>query len=82
MVLLDMSAAFDMVDHNLLIEKLLLYGFDNASAAFIKSYLSDRRQTVCIDGTCSPLLSLEYGVPQGSIIGPLLYIIFTSDLPE
>ena len=81
-VLLDMSAAFDMVDHNLLIEKLLLYGFDNASAAWIKSYLSDRKQTVCIDGTCSPLLSLEYGVPQGSIIGPLLYIIFTSDLPE
>ena len=81
-VLLDMSAAFDMVDHNLLIEKLLLYGFDNASAAWIKSYLTDRRQTVCIDGTCSPLLPLEYGVPQGSIIGPLLYIIFTSDLPE
>ena len=79
---LDMSAAFDMVCHSVLLEKLVLYGFETASVTWIRSYLADRKQTVCIDGTCSPLLSINTGVPQGSIIGPLLYIIFTNDLPE
>ena len=80
--LLDMSAAFDIVSHTVLLDKLLLYGFDKGSHTWIKSYLDGRKQTVCIDGTCSPMLSLEVGVPQGSIIGPLLYIIFTNDFPE
>ena len=79
---LDMSAAFDLVSHSVLLDKLLLYGFEDTSYTWIKSYLEDRKQTVCIDGTCSALLSLEAGVPQGSIIGPILYIIFTNDLPE
>ena len=71
--LLDMSAAFDMVSHPVLLDKLVLYGFDTASHEWIRSYLDGRKQTVCIDGACSPLLSLEVGVPQGSIIAPLLH---------
>ena len=79
---LDMSAAFDMVNSSVLLRKLHLYGFDFTSITWLESYLTDRKQTVCIDGTCSKMKQLSIGVPQGSVIGPLLYIIFTNDLPE
>ena len=59
---LDMSAAFDMVKPCVLLKKLELYGFDFASITWIESYLSDRKQTVCIDGKCSRLLPLSVGV--------------------
>ena len=61
---LDMSAAFDMVNPNVLLQKLHLYGFEPTSVTWIESYLSDRKQTVCIDGTCSSMLPLSVGVPQ------------------
>ena len=79
---LDMSAAFDIVDHSLLLQKLELYGFDTASLDWIQSYLSDRNQCVCINGSVSPLLPVVTGVPQGSILGPILYTLFTNELPE
>ena len=79
---LDMSAAFDIVDHNLLSKKLQLYGCEDNVTNWIQSYLSERSQCVCIDGTLSKSLPVQHGVPQGSILGPLLYTLFTNELPE
>ena len=76
--LLDMSAAFDIVDHGLLLQKLKLYGFNDDATGWVESYLSDRKQCVSIDGTLSRMLSVPTGVPQGSILGPVLYILFTN----
>ena len=70
---LDMSAAFDIVDHSLLIQKLEMYGCEDSVTNWIASYLGNRSQCVCIDGTLSKSLTVKHGVPQGSIIGPLLY---------
>ena len=66
---LDLSAAFDIVDHPLLLQKLGLYGFTDSSIHWVNSYLSGRSQTVYIDGTQSKILPVPTGVPQGSILG-------------
>ena len=79
---LDMSAAFDIVDHPLLLEKLKLYGFDSNMLEWTNSYLTGRTQAVSIDGCLSKLMDVQHGVPQGSILGPLLYTLFTNELPE
>ena len=76
--MIDMSAAFDVVDNQLLLEKLKLYGFDRNSVQWIWSYLTYRSQRVYIEGSLSGHLPLEAGVPQGSILGPVLYTIFTN----
>ena len=79
---LDLSAAFDIVNHSLLLQKLKLYGFNDSSLMWIKSYLEGRYQSVYIEGKLSTALLVPSGVPQGSILGPLLYTIFTNELPE
>ena len=79
--MLDLSAAFYMVEHDILQQKLSLYGFDSNSLAWINSYLSNRVQCVAIEGTVSDFLPVSIGVPQGSILGPLFYLLYTNELP-
>ena len=75
MLFIDLSKAFDRLRHDLLIARLAAYGFDQPSVCFIISYLSDRKQRTKVNSADSSYTDFKYGVPQGSIIGPLLFNI-------
>ena len=81
MTFLDFSAAFDTVDHTILIERLRNdYGIEDTALNWFESYLKERSYQVKINNTLSNVQSLSFGVPQGSILGPILYILYVKDI--
>ena len=81
-VFVDLQKAFDTVDHQILLAKLNHYGIRGVSNDWFKSYLSNRNKYVSINGFDSGLITINCGVHQGSVIGPLLFLLYTNDLNQ
>ena len=82
LMMLDQSAAFDSVDSAILDGKMDLYGFTDNTRRWFRSYLTNRSQFVEIGATWSSMRAVQSGVPQGSILGPILYLLYTNELPD
>ena len=81
MVFIDFHKAFDVIDHELLLKKLSIYGVRSSSTALFKLYLSERKQFITLGKVKSEQLSVKQGVPQGSILGLVLFLLFVNNMP-
>ena len=81
-IFIDLRKAFDTVNHNILLLKMEHYGVRGPSLQWFRFYLSERKQYVYINGECSELKQISCGVPQGLVLGPLLFLIYIDDLPN
>ena len=80
-VFLDIKKAFDTVNHKILLDKLKCYGIKDQELNFFESYLNNRMQCCIVNGQTSSFRAITCGIPQGSTLGPLLFIIYLNDLP-
>ena len=81
-VLVDLKKAFDTVDHEILLMKLEIYGIKGPALSLFRSYLANRTQKCQINGSTSSERIIKCGEPQGSIVGPLLLLVYINDLPN
>ena len=82
MILIDLQKAFDTIDHNILLEKLKAIGFCDDTVNWFHSYLTDRAFLVSIENKYSAISKISCGVPQGSILGPLLFLIYVNNMKQ